>query len=107
MNALIDFFETLSGSILPWALLTLAAATAAAFAWLAMKGSGTGTSSGGTGNMSRNRNSNQSDAMRTMSEIQMTWAAKRNYDDTLHSGPDTRGTFAGWFADEFVMWCSP
>ena len=38
--------------------------------------------------------------MRTMSEIQMTWAAKRNYDDTLHSGPDTRGTFAGWFADE-------
>lgn len=50
--------------------------------------------------MGRNRNSNQSDAMRTMSELNRTWASNRNYDDTLRAGPIMLGTFAGWFAEE-------
>lgn len=102
MNALIDLLESLSGTVLPWLLLTLASLLAIAFAIHAVRSrqSANGSSTGGIGNMGRTRNSNQSDAMRTMSELKMTWASKRNYVDTLRAGPIAQGAFTGWFAEE-------
>lgn len=102
MNALTNFLESLSGSVLPWLLLTLALVAAAIFGYLAFRGSGSGQGSlsGGVGKMARNRNSNQSDVMGTFSNLQEHWKGERNYDDTLRNGPIMQGVFSGWFAEE-------
>jgi len=102
MNALIELLESLSGNILPWLLLAAASLLAIAFAVHAalFRRSANNSTSGGIDSMGRTRNSNQSDAMRTMSELKMTWASKRNYVDTLRTGPIAQGSFAGWFAEE-------
>lgn len=104
MNALIGTLEAISGSLLPWVLLGATVLLALLFGFLAWR-RGSSNSAGhfstnGGLSMARSRNGNQSDALRSMSDLQMTWAAKRNYVDTLRAGPILEGTFAGWFAEE-------
>lgn len=105
MNALIDLFETLSGSVLPWLLLALAGLLAAIFGYLAARGrtAGNGSSTGGNSNMSRNRSATQSDAMSSIFKLRDEWKMDRNYVDTLRNGPSIQGIFTGWFTEERTL----
>lgn len=104
MNALIDLFEALSGSILPWIWLALATLLAAVFGYLAIRGLQSGSSSRKGTQMSMNQtDGQQSQTPKIITKLLEKWKAARDYAETLKGGPNSSGTWAGWFDEEKIL----
>lgn len=104
MNALIEGFEGLSGSLLPWVLigvLLLAGLVFAIVAWRGRNGDFGGRSSTrGSSMMSKNRNSGTDTSLRSITELVDRWKSQRTYREVLQRSPPQDGPFKGWFDDE-------